>query len=172
MDLFITFLLLALMGFVTAMLAEQRGRNPSLWFILGLFGGILALAALFLMDSKVHDRQEKDKAIDLKASLGSSEEVREEFSNPKSKLEKHLSWEDGVWFYLDKDNKQRGPIDYMDLFLAWEDGTITSESFVWHESMTEWKPLGQLPNIIEDFQKKSVENQEESEMRRMERSTV
>lgn len=45
------------------------------------------------------------------------------------------------WHLIDINGKQRGPIDNVDLRLAWEDGVASNEAYVWREGMGDWKKI-------------------------------
>lgn len=46
------------------------------------------------------------------------------------------------------DNDQR-TMPLADLIAAYNAGTVTSETFVWAEGMADWKPLGEVPEVVD-----------------------
>lgn len=157
MDFWFVVMLLALMGFVTSKLAEQRGRNPYVWFMIGALAGILGIAALFLLDyiQPVQKEDEKETAPkELESDL------------PPPPQEKINPLELGVWYFVDQDKKQRGPLDFTDMFITWEDGRIPSDALVWHESFADWKHLSECRKILDLFEMKKQQNIERMEENR------
>lgn len=124
--LFLTLLWVSI-GYVTALFADGRGRSMSIWFILGMLFGLFALGALFLLPS-LKNSNGKNESIDPKVDEVNKENVADY---------------DFEWFYLDRENVQKGPIDFEDLCIAWHDGVVTSDTYVWYEGMENWKLIGE-----------------------------
>lgn len=106
-------------GGVSAYLAYKRGRNPYAWFAIGFFFGIFGIFAIFFASGK-------KKPI------------------PIPKLEPVLTIQgptDKFWYYLDPLNQQQGPMSRDAITIAWKEGKVDLSTFVWHEEMTDWKPL-------------------------------
>ncbi len=113
------FLVAGVMGLVSAYLASKRGKNPLLWFALGFFFGIFGIfAILFASGPK-------------KAPPPSPREPVLRIDGPVDKL----------WYYLDPEHKQQGPMSHDALSAAWKTGKVTASTYVWHENMSEWTPL-------------------------------
>jgi hypothetical protein len=109
-------------GFLSAYLAFRRGRDPYVWFFIGVFFGFLGILALFFAPSK--QRRKKN----LPVEMPTFEEI---IIGPSDKF----------WYYLDAAHKQKGPMSFSALNKAWKQGTITTQTFVWQEEFSDWKPL-------------------------------
>ncbi len=125
------------MGYVTSKFAEGRGRDPVAWFVFGILGGIFALAAVFLLPPLVKDEEEKEVEVVV--------------------VNKFEGIEESEWFYLGVDSKQVGPVEYRDLFLAWDDGVVKEDTFVWREGMLEWLKVEDVPLLLEKLRLDSVD---------------
>lgn len=122
-----TFLTIA-MGFVfgwgCAHYAARRGRNPRLWFIAGALFGIFALITLFLFSA-------------LKAR-------KQQPVRPTQPAQPKLSalsptHADKLWYYLDSEKNQLGPMSFPALTRAWNEGSVREQTYVWNEEMENWQ---------------------------------
>jgi hypothetical protein len=112
-----SFLLLSsLYGMISGYLAYKRNKNPYLWFFIGFCFGLIGIAFFFLPKKKAIVKRKP--ALILKG--------------PSDKL----------WFYLDSSHKQIGPISYSAIAKAFSQQLISLDTFVWHETLTDWKKLG------------------------------
>lgn len=107
------FLIAFFMGCASAYLARRMERNPYLWFGIGFLFGICGIFAIFFV-------QPKKKPSQPVFTL----------HGPTDKL----------WYYLEG-NAQKGPMSRDAVFQAWKAGTITPQTYVWHEELTDWKLL-------------------------------
>lgn len=120
---------------ITSYYADQRGRNPGIWFLLGALFGILGLLFLFLLPS--YKKAEEETPI-VQPPIA---EIQNE--SP------HQEYLDKVWYYLDLKHHQQGPLTLAALRLAWHRKTISAESWVWCEGMPEWKLVHELPHFLD-----------------------
>ena len=163
MNFFLVLLLLTLTAFLTAKLAEERGRNPYIWFWVGLLFGILGLAALFLFE--IFDPKTKTPEVQHEKNGIESDDSTQMIISSSESSEKIDPLELGVWYFVDKTGSQRGPVDFTDLFIAWEDGLLAPEQLVWHESFTDWKPFADCKNVMLLFNEKKNRNEELRELK-------
>ncbi len=108
-----------IMGSISAYLAYRREKNPYLWFALGVLFGIFGIFAMFFGADKKKSMEEPKPEPVLKI-IGPS---------------------DKFWYYLDPTHQQKGPMSRDALTGAWKEGKIDLATYVWHEEMTDWKPL-------------------------------
>lgn len=120
------FCLSILFGFISAYLAHRRGKNPYFWFLIGFVFGIFGVMAFFL-GSFYQNRAKVDAEIPPPL--------------PQPYIEGPA---DRFWYYLDTTRQQQGPMSFDALTQAWKKGDVSTASFVWHEELTEWKPLQEL----------------------------
>lgn len=112
-----------LMGALCAYYGRERGRNPYIWFFVGLLFGILGLILLFIMPN-----------------LKVTQPVKEP---PKLEPPK-LNIDAMYWYYLDEENNQLGPMSQSAFDLARTDGKVVSQTFVWNTQMDQWKKLEEI----------------------------
>ena len=120
-----TILIAALFGLISSYVAFKRKKNPYLWFFIGFLLGALGIFAVIFLSDFAKKRKTKKRLTRLI------------FDGPQDKL----------WFYLDAEHKQVGPISFQSLGENLRQGIINSQTFVWHENLNSWKK-------IEEFLKK------------------
>lgn len=103
-------------GTLTALYAKRSGKNPYLWFFLGLLLGITGIFILFF----------RPKVLPKKAPI-------------KSTIATASRGEKLFWYYLDRENRQRGPFEFDILKRAWQRGTLSSDTYVWNETLDKWE---------------------------------
>lgn len=126
-------------GAATAYFAKQRGRDPTIWFLIGTFFGILGLIFVFILPA-------------IKPEEGSA---GGEALLPDEKALSQLPHHDYAikeWYYYDAQKQRIGPISFNDLKVRWTDAAITLESYVWSDGMSDWKPLKDVPDLLEHLQ--------------------
>lgn len=140
MEVLLTVVLWILMGTATSYFANQRGRDPFAWFLIGMLLGLLGLLLLFLLPT-VETKEEKTEAFEL-------EELPEE---PAKNIISKESYRFKDWFYLDEKHQQLGPFPFQTFRKAWEQGKVSSETFVWTEGMENWRKVQDLPGFQESL---------------------
>jgi hypothetical protein len=116
-----------LMGSASAYYAKKRGRNPYVWFGLGLLFGLFGLIFLFILPKRVEEKPAVvvEKIPDLFSPRASNEPVM-------------------FWYYLDDENKQQGPMSPTAFECAQADGRVKSFHYVWNTQMENWKKLEEI----------------------------
>lgn len=127
-----------LIGYLCSRIAQNRGRNPTIWFALGAILGLIAVIVLYILPPKVATAPAVilPGKQDNTPSYTPSEEVA---TRPPEAL----------WYYLDKENNQYGPMSFNALKSAWNCDEIKPSTYVWNENMKEWKTLESLPDTLE-----------------------
>ncbi len=113
------------LGSISAYLANRRGRNPYSWFTIGFVFGLLGVLALFILPLP------RKKILQPAAAKPTPQPY---IDGPS----------DRFWYYLDENRSSQGPISHNALTQAWQSGSIRSNTFVWHEDLSTWKPLQEL----------------------------
>jgi hypothetical protein len=121
MHLFFSLLFCLMIAIATSQCAIQRGRNPRVWFISALFFGVFALIALFLIP------RAKRRAIAPPAQ-----------AMPPTLTALTPSQADKLWYYLDEDKKQLGPMSFIALGKNFHEGKLQDHTYVWNEEMEQW----------------------------------
>jgi GYF domain 2 len=117
-------------GFISAYLAQKKGRSPFIWFSIGLMMGIFGIATLILMPK-----------------------IEKNTPPPKPKFnsfKRSDSWLK-MWYYLDPQHIQQGPFEFPDLIKTWKEKQINEATYVWGEGMKEWKKLSEQPELLDEF---------------------
>ena len=115
-------------GALAATLAKQKGRNPIAWFFIGLAFGIFGLAFIFFAPKIEPDAAKQTTEPPALAPF------------PKSSLNDPVLF----WYYLDKEDKQHGPMSASAFESAKASGQVSSSTFVWNTEMDNWKKLAEL----------------------------
>ncbi len=131
MQQMIMILICTIIGALCYHYSKKRGRNPYTWCAIGLLFGIFGLIALFVMRPLNRPRgAENRKDLDLEV--------------PPIIINNHLetldpSHSNKLWYYLDQENQQFGPMSIDALTNAWRDGKVHAATYVWNEVMENWK---------------------------------
>lgn len=145
---FICSLTWLILGTICAYIARNRNRNPYIWFFVGLFLGIFGLIILFIIPTK---KQEELAPILSSSQLSNPPlphfETTMNAQGSSSESPEHAMTKN-LWYYLDDENKQYGPMSFFAFKQAWENDQIKSSTFVWSEEMENWKPLEELQEIF------------------------
>ncbi|MCC5831911.1 MAG: DUF4339 domain-containing protein [Chlamydiales bacterium] len=131
MQLFNLLLFWVFFGCIASYLAKRRGRNPLAWFFLGLFLGILGVLLVVILPNRLH-------------------RLRVPPSLPRP--QRSEAWLK-MWYYLDPAHSQQGPLEFPDLAKHLRENRLTESSLVWGEGMKEWKPLAEMPDLIQEMNK-------------------
>jgi hypothetical protein len=129
-----------LIGYLCSRIAQNRGRNPMIWFALGAILGLLAVIALYILPQKV--------AV-APAGIVPENKVREEEISYTPPEDVATGPPEALWYYLDKENNQYGPMSFYALKSAWNSDEIDATAYVWNENMEDWKTLEELPETLE-----------------------
>lgn len=146
MMMFLSIVLWILLGWVTSYFAQQRGRDPMVWFLVGMFLGILGLLLLFILpvveepgsSSSSHDPEEGAMIMEEPAALP--------FPPFRTDLD---------WYYIDQNHQQFGPVSFDLLKKSWDAGSSTVKTYVWNEEMSDWKKIGDLPELQKSLDEKN-----------------
>lgn len=101
-------------GAIASYIAQKKGRNPYLWFGIGCFFGLLGILAIFFI-----------KPV-KKTLVTNLTPVRPSLPHR-------------MWYYLDGQSQQFGPMSTNALQSAFREGKVSSASYVWHEGMQQWE---------------------------------
>jgi hypothetical protein len=124
----------------TSYYARHKGRDPVGWFILGALLGIFApLILLFLPTIKSEETGLPTLTDSTSDSFHSSQQPL-----PIEK-EAVIQEEDKLWYYLDQDHQQIGPVSVFALRELWNRGKLNLNQYVWCEGMEKWEKVDNLP---------------------------
>lgn len=145
MDIYLSIILGLVFGGLCAFFAKKRGRNPINWFFWGLFFGVFSLIILFLIPPYVNGEKKK-LSMAAAATVKSATKIQPlETAFERPLLDHPLK--SAHWYYLDANHTCSEPITFDQLWRGWEDGTITDETQVWTEGMSDWQSVGELPYL-------------------------
>ena len=110
---FFTLIIWAIWGSICAHFAKKQGRSPRKWFFLGMLLGLLGLLLLFALRyyeiwrlKRKGGKQKKESS--LKADSASAK-------NLSTNTAPHI-----LWYYLDSQQQQQGPMSFNALERAWK----------------------------------------------------
>lgn len=141
----------------TAYYAQKQGRNPGLWFFLGAALSLFAPLILYLLppvnnQNGIQSRSTTPASksdISLQLPVSSLTEEAEK-SNATDAAEEKL------WYYLDKNHCQIGPVSIIALRDSWKSGNLQTSDYVWSEGMPEWEKIANLSLLKEALNKASI----------------
>ena len=135
-SLIMSFIIAGLTGYY----AEQKGRSSIAWFIITLFISFIAPLILYFLpplnDIKEGIIQPIDKPITL---LQSPPQIPKDSDAVADKL----------WYYLDANHQQYGPVSLIALKELWDTARLDLNSYVWSEGMEKWERVESLPKLRE-----------------------
>jgi hypothetical protein len=135
MQTFLGILLSLTLSWGCSHLARQRGRSPLNWFIAGVFFGIFALILLFILP--IRRRSEASR---------SEIPVSQKISKPTALSPSH---EEKLWYFLDENKIQVGPMSFDALSKAWNEGKIQENTYVWNDLLDNWQRFQEVIKINE-----------------------
>lgn len=140
-------LYLILIGGVTAYFAKRQGRNPLIWFAIGCFLPSFSLALLFILPIIGYFFKRKFVKTLNKAARSKKSKENDPLTinvppfpdlNPSEEAIKKL------WYFLDQENQTVGPMSFFAFYQKWKEGKIASKTFVWNDSLSEWKQFKEI----------------------------
>jgi len=143
-NLLLSFILLLVIASFTSYYANSKGRNPIIWFILGLLLGIFApLILLFLAKVKPEGNGYPTMTVSTP-----DPNLAHLPTPPSTPAELKLQEEENkLWYYLDKDHQQIGPVSMVALRELWNRGQLDLNQYVWSEGMEKWEKVDSLPEL-------------------------
>lgn len=137
-DILIAFLMGIFWGYITANMAKKKGRDSRAWFFLGFLFNIFAFGILLFLPN-----QELLKAPSEVPAI-SANEPQQLLAAPVTQDPKLTTLSHRLWYYLDAEHNQVGPVDFTTLKELKKGGKISLSTFLWSEGMTDWKHLDDL----------------------------
>ena len=144
-NMVLSFILLLMIASFTAYYANRKGRNPLLWFMIGILLGIFApLILLFLPAVKSERGNDGLPTMTISNPDPSLQDLPP--SPVKSEI-KRREEEEKLWYYLDQNHQQMGPVSIIALRELWNRGQLELTSYVWSDGMTQWQTVDDLPDL-------------------------
>lgn len=141
-NMLLSFILLLIIASFTSYYANRKGRNPLLWFVLGLLLGIFApLILLFLSKTK------QDAMPTMSVSQPDPSISRLPAAPPTPEDLLRQQEENKLWYYLDQEHQQIGPVSMIALRELWNRGKLDLNQYVWSEGMEKWEKVDNLPEL-------------------------
>lgn len=106
-------------GFAGAFIAKKRKLNPFFWFFVCFMLGLVALIGFFLFPY-------------LKKKAKKKESTKVEILPP-------LFSPETIWYYLDTEEKQIGPMSFCKLQEMNVKGFLNNSTYIWNETFNHWK---------------------------------
>lgn len=136
------FILLILISAATSYFASRKGRSPTIWFILGLLFGPFAPLVLLLLPS-VKSGEDGMPSMTMLPPDPSSERGSLQNLDSKSLNDE----ENKLWYYLDQNHEQVGPVSIIALRDLWNRGLLEMNQYVWSDGMVNWEKIANLPDL-------------------------
>ena len=121
------------LGWLAALGARARGRSPAAWFLIGSFLGWWGLLLLYVLPPVL-----PEEVVSAQTPPAPSVE-KPPVPNP---LEQSRDW-----FFLDGSKAVCGPLTGKALKEKWKAGQIAAESWVWNDTIVDWKKISQVQSL-------------------------
>ncbi|MEM8728101.1 MAG: DUF4339 domain-containing protein [Chlamydiota bacterium] len=115
-------------GYLSSRIARNRGRNPLIWFALGIILGLIAVIVLYILPSK--------RVVAPVEILSGKQDGAPSDSASET-----------LWYYLDRNNRRYGPMSFDALKNARDSDRIDRSTYVWNENMKGWETLESLSDL-------------------------
>jgi hypothetical protein len=115
-----------LLGATAVYYAKKRGKNPYLWFMLGFFFGLTGLLFLLFFPRLKNSFRKKKPTPPMQAQTSPSL-----FLSPYPL--------NTIWYYLDGEMKQQGPVSLKKLEEMKRGGLVHPKTYIWNDSLPQWK---------------------------------
>ncbi len=137
MVLWLNVLIWVVLGCLAAVSARSRGRSPLAWFLIGVILGWYGLLLLLVLPPVSLPQQLPSEAQRTVPSDEDSVSEKSQLFSPT-----------GEWFFLDRAKTVCGPFSPQMLKDKWKEGTLFSETWVWNESIVDWKKISQIQPLL------------------------
>ncbi len=115
-----------------------------LWFIVGILLGIFApLILLFLSSVKNQASSDGLPTMNVSNPDPSLQTLPQSQILPQAIVKA----DEGLWYYLDQDHQQMGPVSVIALRSLWNRGELQLLSYVWTDGMEQWQRIDHLPHL-------------------------
>jgi hypothetical protein len=145
-NMLLSFILLLIIASFTAYYANRKGRNPLLWFIIGILLGIFAPLILLFFPSVKSERGENGLPTMTVSNPDPSLEPLS-IKPPTEEEIKRKEEENKLWYYLDQNHQQIGPVSTLALRELWNRGQLELNSYVWAVGMEKWEKVDNLSDL-------------------------
>ncbi len=151
-NMLLSFILLLIIASFTAYYASRKGRNPLLWFIIGILLGIFAPLILLFFPAVKPDQV--DNGMPTMTVLPPDPDHQQLPQPPPAPADlKRQEEEEKLWYYLDQNHQQEGPVSSVALRELWNRGQLEVNSYVWTNGMEQWEKVDNLPELKEILNK-------------------
>lgn len=151
MDFFLAFIISLLFAGLCAHFAKKQGRDPVIWFLVGLVIGVFGLLILFLFPKKTAEEEAKsstevegDKEIEGDPAFDSESY---DIAHEEPQISNEGIFFQKEWYYFDQEKKQQGPVGISILRAYWKEEKIDKDTFVWSENMANWQKVNAVPQL-------------------------
>ncbi len=126
-------------GFVCSKIAKYKGRNPTTWFYLGFFLGLLGVIIIALLPSRHFQNLSYGQAPVIGPMADPNQDPLPIGPDPIYEEIRKKNW-----YYLDQHQTQFGPMSFEAFKIAYIEGRLHLGNYVWNEDMADWKKLQDL----------------------------
>jgi len=117
-------------AFLCSHFAKKYGFNTTVWFAVGILCGLLGFLALLLIKKYKLAKNDPSK-----------------IKNDTSEI-LDLPSCDKMWFYLDTEENQIGPMSIQKLSEEYSNQKITKQNYVWNEDLKDWEKLERILSTV------------------------
>ena len=143
MRVLLSCLIWLIIGLICSKTASKKGRNPSIWFFLGMFLGIIAFIILYLLPAKKLNLKENTNLSKMQNDSYNTTSTQQAPTPASTHVE--------LWYYLDNQNNQFGPMSFEALEKAWNCEKIHASTYVWNRKLDKWLLVEEVPILKEKW---------------------
>lgn len=134
------FFIAVVMGWLTAYLAEKRGRQWYPWFAVGFMFGIFGPLLLYVFPPLTVQKNFSKRPFSNSSPNTSDPHTIE--------VEAVIVPRSSGWYYLDQGNSEHGPHSLREIKKMWDEKILQELTFVWNETMQDWKRIGEVQDLF------------------------
>ncbi len=134
--MFLIFAFNIIIAIATSYFAGRKGRSQLGWFILAVFFGIIPMIVLYFIPELSNGNP----------TMAVSKPAPSLHPTPTKPFESSPE-ENRLWYYLDQNHQQIGPVSTIALRDLWDRALLDSNSYLWSEGMSQWQKLEELPDL-------------------------
>jgi len=108
-----------------------------------MFLGIIAFIILYLLPSKKLNLKGNTNLSKIQNDSCDTTDTQQAPTLLNATIE--------LWYYLDNQNNQYGPMSFEALERAWECEKINASTYVWNRKMDKWLLLKEVPVLKEEW---------------------
>ncbi len=127
------FIISLVMGYITSLAADKKGKNGDFWFWIGFFFGLFGLLSLYVVTK-----------YNKKPSLKITSKAQTKKQPPPFLLNLQRKNPNVLWYHATSEEQIEGPMSLEALSKKWKKGIVKKNTLIWNEELKDWQKLEEL----------------------------